>query len=1490
MEESICLARASSAPPPKGGFAVPCFFRGLAAFWLLALGVLSAGAATVEVEKTSEGMGSVSWSQRQTADAMSSLTLKANANRGFVFAGWFVDGQRPAWGGDARNPSLSGVKVHTNAVVSALFIDSAEDTLQFDFSDDLSELSYGENVSVQLEVDSASYPTLSFQGLPAGLSYDPKTLTVSGTLSTPCWKVVTVNGVNGSGYTFSQQFRSSVGDISSSRLSGVADDIQLGEYYSVEFSDLFSCSDARMSTRITGCPPGLTWKESWDIIYGTPTKTGTYVVKATVKFLDGKTEVATTRIVVSALDPSTCNVDLDGLESLSVGDVVDSRNVEIGTYATGRGIMSVSGLPPGLEVETWTESGVRHYGIAGTVATSGVYVVRVNVSEMDPAGEGSPRTVVAEREIVVSDTPDRYLRVAVSPRFSSGGGTVSGGGVVQVGSSATVTAKAAKNHVFAGWYDSDGECADVGDGVDYRSPRITFGPGTEFDLVDMLALFAASSEDGVVAISGLDGETFSFSRDGHVDETFSVSSLSLPSLTAKGLPASVRIVPDAGSSYRVVYDADAVKNRPAPGRYSVSVTAKNSSGAKDSSEFLMVVANVVDPRIDVDDDYGELSPDEEIDPIDLSGAVDFSKGETLSVTGLPKGLSYNKTANERKGVKAYTITGTPTVPGYYTLTFSAKVVASETTNAAGRVQYAYEKATATAFISVAPYPLLSLSLFDDAAAAGNSVSGGGRYRPGSKVTLKAKAAKGWVFAGWDAYGVGWPASLNPALGVVAGSDDVEVTADFVPVSEDMLEILEPYESESGFAAELEKGVDVSGGDNAAAILDLVYSVSYPTVVVSGLPPGVSFSPSTLLLSGKPKKAGVYYVTVKAKNGGGYKFTRILRFAVYEPGAPFPTDVEPANDAGIDFSPLAGLVTGTYYAQGAASVKIGPSPVGGAVPKKVSVTGIPSGLKAVVVQDGDALDVSFVGTPTKVARYAMAVKVTYADKKTLTSKAFVVLEDGGSAYLDVRSLDESLGTVSGAGVYSAGEAVKLVAKPKSKCVFAGWFADSGESEPEPFAPLAEVDGFDFRTSSVSFPFRPGDFSSVVSLTGAFAASSNDTSAVVGVSGDVWEIDPAQSSEFAFSVDSLSLPKVTAKNLPKGVSVDLAHGRLLYTPTDAAKSGKYTASLTAQNQSRASATASFEIRVGNRVCEAITGLDTDMDAYSAHVGVSLSAGFAACSADDGWTVKASGLPSGLKFDAKTGEITGVPKAKTGSYTVVFTASKKGEKNQVATITINVESLPSWVVGTFDGAVNEGGLVRSLVVAANGKISGKLLTDGLVWTLSAPSFEAVDRPALDMEQPVFHAIVIGKSGKFVITNALTFVEDCGRGVATSDVGWIAWQNQWKTEPWKAVAKPFAKAPSLPVEVEDGIVTLKFASSGNVTAAGRFVTGIDSRGKDVIYSTTCSSVLIPTEADGDSLSTHSYLLYLYFSPKKDKFEGFAAIISLVWDGESFALEGQGD
>ena len=286
--------------------------------------------------------------------------------------------------------------------------------------------------------------------------------------------------------------------------------------------------------------------------------------------------------------------------------------------------------------------------------------------------------------------------------------------------------------------------------------------------------------------------------------------------------------------------------------YTVELTARSRSGASGSATILLTVSNISDERIDIEDDYGEFTPGEEIDPIDLSDAVDFSRGETISVSGLPRGLVFNRTAKDSAGVAANTITGTPTVPGYYTLTFTAKVVSSERTDSSGRVTYVYEQAVATAFITVLPYPLLSVAVDDEAAAFGNAVSGGGNYKPGTKVTLKAKSAKGWVFAGWDGiWDVEWPESLKPSLSLVTEDSDLDVTALFMPVSDDWLTIFAPVSFGTDFDAELDLGVDVTESGYGDFIYGIVDSGSYPTVKVSGLPSGVKFSASTLLLSGKP---------------------------------------------------------------------------------------------------------------------------------------------------------------------------------------------------------------------------------------------------------------------------------------------------------------------------------------------------------------------------------------------------------------------------------------------------------------------------------------------------------------------------------------------------------------------------------------------------------------------------------------------------------------
>jgi hypothetical protein len=1425
---------------------------------------------TVEVDETNAEMGNVSWSQTSESYGVAALSLTATALPGYAFSGWLVDGLAPEWDADARNPSLDGVAVPTNSVVSATFIDVSEDTLSFDFAEDFEEFEYGVAVSIPLDIDSVSYPRLTFRNLPVGLSYDARTQTVSGTPRAPCLNRVTVSGVNASGYRFVQVFDSSVGDVSSDRMFGSSAEIPLGEYYHVEFEELFNCAAERMTTRLAGLPPGLEWNESWGLLFGTPTAVGTYVVNATVRFADGISETASVRLTVVAPDPDSHGVDFVGLEELSVGDVLESGDVELGYYSQGSGIVSVSGLPPGLSVETRNDDDLRVYDVVGIVRTAGIFPVSVGVADVSEGGTTTVVTVM--REVTVKDTPWRYLRVGIADSSPAGSGTVSGGGVLSAASGANVTATPAKGHVFAGWQNSLGEIADVGEGIDYRTPSISFGAGEDLDLIELFASFAPVEEDANVSIEGMDGDSFFFAADTELSVPFSVASVSLPSVTAKGLPDGVTVVPEADGAYSLAYVPATATRRPYPGRYTVELTARNRSGASGSATILLTVSNISDERIDIEDDYGEFTPGEEIDPIDLSDAVDFSRGETISVSGLPRGLVFNRTAKDSAGVAANTITGTPTVPGYYTLTFTAKVVATERTDSSGRVSYIYESATATAFITVLPYPLLSVAVDDEASAFGNTVSGGGNYKPGTKVTLKAKSAKGWVFAGWDGiWDVEWPESLNPSISLVTDDEDLDVTALFMPVSDDWLTIFAPVSLGTDFDAELDLGVDVSESGYGDFIYGIVDSGSYPTVKVLGLPSGVKFSASTLLLSGKPTKPGIYDVTVSAKNAGGYTFTRLLRIAVRDADGNAPAVAEPENGAEVDFSALDELVTGTYYGEGAVTVEIGPNPDTGAEPEKVSVSGVPNGLKESVAKTEGGLSVGFIGTPTKVARFALAIKVTYADRSTRTSKTFVTLTDGGSGYVDVVTSDESLGTVSGSGVYSAGATVKLTAKPKSKCVFAGWTTDAGEGA-ERFAPLEDIDGIDDRTPSVSFPYRPAHFADGKSLVAEFVPSSEDAFVEINLADSVWQIDPASPSEFAFAVDSRSLPKVSAKNLPKGVIVDLARGRLVYTPTASVKSGKYAASLTAQNQSKSSETVKFEVQVANRVCEAIGGLDPDMDAYQVHSGVALSPDFASCMAAEGWTVKASGLPSGLKFDAKTGAITGVSTAKAGAYTVTFTASKKGEKNQVATITLNVESLPEWVVGTFNGEVEVGGLIPSLNVSANGKISGKFLVGGEAYTLAAPSFDRY-------EGDCYYATVVGKSGKLAFTNEVSFANENGRGVASSlDGSWTAWQNLWKTEPWKTTAKQFSKAPAEQIDVENGVLTLKFASSGAVTAVGKFVTCVDSRGKDIVYSASCSSVLLPvTEGDG-SLSAINYAVFLYFPPKAGKFDGFAVKLALFF------------
>ena len=155
------------------------------------------------------------------------------------------------------------------------------------------------------------------------------------------------------------------------------------------------------------------------------------------------------------------------------------------------------------------------------------------------------------------------------------------------------------------------------------------------------------------------------------------------------------------------------------------------------------------------------------------------------------------------------------------------------------------------------------------------------------------------------------------------------------------------------------------------------------------------------------------------------------------------------------------------------------------------------------------------------------------------------------------------------------------------------------------------------------------------------------------------------------------------------------------------------------------------------------------------------------------------------------------------MVFTVTTAGKSTQTFAINLYIDPLPDWAVGTFDGATYAGdsveasGLVQAFTVAANGKISGKLLRDDGTWTLSADSFARVE--GLDdledlehLEKLAFHATVIGKNGKLLETNEVTVAASGVTGTTLSEaaVTWTAYQNLWKRADTKADMPVIKKA----------------------------------------------------------------------------------------------------
>lgn len=374
-------------------------------------------------------------------------------------------------------------------------------------------------------------------------------------------------------------------------------------------------------------------------------------------------------------------------------------------------------------------------------------------------------------------------------------------------------------------------------------------------------------------------------------------------------------------------------------------------------------------------------------------------------------------------------------------------------------------------------------------------------------------------------------------------------------------------------------------------------------------------------------------------------------------------------------------------------------------------------------------------------YKASAPKTTGLAETIGSLVFTILP-APTVIIDI----DGAGSATGTGFYKMGSTVNLKATAMSGYVFAGWY-EGGE-------PMARGTA-DYRQPTYSIKIEEIE----IHLTARFVPKSSDFFVFAMLDADYSGYTAgAMIDAIPLYVDSQSLPTVTAAGLPAGLKFD---PKTLCVSGIPSAPGEYRAKFSIKNAAGANYVYEEMIKIRNYECS----LDLDYEeGYTFRTGVGLSEDpvFGSVMAGEyiGWTV--SGLPAGIKFDAKTGLFTGAATASNKSYTVTFTKKEGSVVVEKGTVTMRTEALPSAAAGTFRGTAfrylsREGREAVfgafTLTASATGALKATVAAARQTYTFSATSWTGDDADG------VFNATMRDKAGNclaLVLDSEATWAED--------------------------------------------------------------------------------------------------------------------------------------
>lgn len=458
-------------------------------------------------------------------------------------------------------------------------------------------------------------------------------------------------------------------------------DDSVGAYFEVESESPFTLS-------ASGLPPGVTLVKHGAgsyALFGRPTKKGVYRARFSGKNNGGFTSSCVVKFVVDGAEEQLLNqarVDFDGFGYVDDEDEEGDGEEDEDSGNTGRYPFTGEAFSQTLAMETVNAFGrvksVKVTGLppgyaaryaSGNLTVSGVATVAGAYKVTVAATCTNGRVAKSQAWLTIQDAGSIYLPLAVA-EGSAGRGTLSGGGVKRIGSTvkfAATVKKGRAKYVFGGWYEDAGCTVPATNLVasgEWRGAPLSFQLMRDFPYRGLYGRFVSAAEDAI-SFDQTEYE-LNLARTGGAMLlpvcTVSVASSSLPTVTARGVPAGLKF------NGRKLYATDLSKVP--PGRHIVTLKAVNLSGKTATAKVYVTAPNLTDAV-----DAGLLSG---LDTSETGYAfstgmktsfdlqedlgIEVAPGWTLAVTGLPTGWTY----------KNGKISGVASVSGPITVTFTVK--------------------------------------------------------------------------------------------------------------------------------------------------------------------------------------------------------------------------------------------------------------------------------------------------------------------------------------------------------------------------------------------------------------------------------------------------------------------------------------------------------------------------------------------------------------------------------------------------------------------------------------------------------------------------------------------------------------------------------------------------------------------------------------------------------------------------------------------------